>query len=145
MQKELTSLGVGVRKISLNPSMLTPFLDNRNAEEAALKKLLQSVNKISVFSLPGAQVVDDLALRVKKAGYEQTAALQQQQYRLLAYLLPADGKRTAASLVLLLQKSDEVFYGVEMSGSIDSLVLANLIRVSPAFLDSYIRRFNVKF
>jgi len=144
MQRQLVSLGIGVRKITLNPAMLTPFLDDSNPEEAALKDFLRSVSEVNIFSLPTKQALDDVALRAQGAGYTLEMDLLQKAHRMWVYA-PLAGGRQATRLVVLLQDFDNAFYGIEVCGHVDSSTLANLNRISPAFLESYIRRFNVKF
>ncbi len=144
MQKELVSLGVGVRKISLNPSMLTPFLDEKDSDEAALKEFLHSVHEVNIFSLPSRDVLDGIAKRALNAAYVQEMDLTQGNHRMWVYIHPAEGEHVT-NLVLLLQEPNSVFYSIAMSGRVDNYTLANLSHISPAFFDSYINRFNVKF
>lgn len=137
-------MGVHVRKVSLNPSILTPFLDGKNAKEAALKNFLRSMSEVSIFNLPNQQVFDDIVLRADDAKYARRLDLTQGEYRMLVYVHSTD-RSGATELLLLLEEPNSMFYGVEMSGNVSRQTLDALSHISPAFFDSYIDRFNVIF
>lgn len=144
IQKELVSLDVSVRKVSLNPTLLLPFLDEKNAEEAALKTFLRSISEVNIYNLPCRRVLNEIAVRTVNAKYVQRLDLLQGAHHMRVYIYPAKGDCVTA-LVLLLEESDKFFYGIEMSGHVNGSTLASLSNISPSFLDSYINRFNVKF
>jgi hypothetical protein len=152
VQKNIVSLGVPVHQISIYPTMLTPFLDETHAEEAALKNFLKTVDNVHIYRLPNREALNSFAARLIKSAYVELLNVERDGHCLTIYGMK-NQTEIMSSLILLLSKiskasqseNEASCYCIEMSGSISKPELAGLTDINPAFFDHYIRRFNIQF
>jgi hypothetical protein len=152
VQKTIVSLGVPVHQISIYPTMLTPFLDENNAEEATLKHFLKTVDNVHIYRLTTKLALDGFAERLDKSDYSQLLNVEQDGHCLRIYGVK-NQEESIHSLILLLNKisnacldkSEAAYYCIEVGGNISKTELVHLTDVNLAFFDHYIRRFNIQF
>jgi hypothetical protein len=152
VQKTIVSLGVPVHQISIYPTMLTPFLDENNAEEATLKNFLKTVDNVHIFRLTTKLALDAFAERLDKSAYSQLLDVEREGHCLRVYGVD-NQEESIHSLILLLNKDPNVFpddseaacYCIEMGVNINKSELVHLTEINPSFFDHYIRRFNIHF
>ncbi|MDR0688393.1 MAG: DUF4252 domain-containing protein [Prevotellaceae bacterium] len=152
VQKAIVSLGVHVHQISIYPTMLTPFLDDKNPEEAMLKSFLKTADNLHIYCLPTKSALNDLTERLDHSGYEQLLNVKQDDHSLRIYGVKKR-EESVSSLILLLSKSGELSledrsyscYCIEVIGAIGKPEIKLLVNLNPALFDHYIRRFNIQF
>jgi hypothetical protein len=151
VQKTIVSLGVHVHQISIYPTMLTPFLDEKNKEEALLKNFLKSVENLHIYRLPMESALDGFAERLKQSNYTLLLDVEQDGHCLKIYGITSLTE-SIHSLIVLLRKSHtppsdgcDACYCIEVLGNISKPELTRMANLNPALVDSYIRRFNIQF
>ncbi len=140
-------MGAQARHVSINPSLILPFLNENNKEEAALKFFLKSIRKAEIYNLPSYEVAHLLAEHAIAASFEQDMTLREGDNRLIVYTYTPKKKPEVVKMLLLLLQNDSsnLYYLIEMEGEIAKPTLVVLSNISPEFLDGYIRRFNIQF
>lgn len=151
VQKTIVSLGVHVHQISIYPTTLTPFLDEKDPEEAMLKNFLKTVDNLHIYRLPMESALDGFSERLTQSNYTEMLNVEQDGHCLKVYGM---GKLTEStcSLILLLSKNDHpadadesTCFCIEVTGNISKPELTRIANLNPALVDHYIRRFNIQF
>jgi hypothetical protein len=129
--------------VSIYPGTLIPFLDNKVNEEALLKAFLRTVSNMHLYALNDKQIIDEIARKASEAGYAK-AYEEREEYRRIVLFTDVGKDKVVKSLVLLMSEKDKYSYCIEASGEMKEADVAQLKKISPEFLESYFKRFNIK-
>jgi hypothetical protein len=155
VHKTIVSLGVNVHRISIYPTILTPFLDEKKPDEALLKNFLKSVDNLHIYRLPMESALNGLTERMEQSSCTLLLNVEQNGYCLKVYGI-AGLTESIHSLIVLLRKSRadyppdscdscDTCYCIEVIGNISRPELMRMASLNPALIDQYIRRFNIQF